>query len=286
MAVNIHSVRGEDMKKIIILFICMVMIGGCASKNVVNEISQMPETEEKKIENINSVDNKGSGWGFKKEKGEKPDIPKETEDMFAKYDTYYIDASGEKVMYLTFDEGYEAGFTPQILDTLKKCNVKAAFFITGDYFDRETEIVKRMYNEGHIIGNHTENHPNLHKLGDYAKMQEEFKILDDKYFDLFGERMKYMRPPEGEYSERVLAAAQDAGYKTILWSFAYKDWLRDNVRGKEYAKESVIPYFHDGAILLLHAVSKDNADALEDVINAAKEAGFAFKSLDCLNKGQ
>ena len=283
---NIHSVRGENMKKFIALIICAFILQGCASNNEVKETSMVAESGEKAVQNINSIDNKGTGWGFKKEKGEKPDIPKETEDMFSRYDTYYIDPSDEKVMYLTFDEGYEAGFTPQILDSLKKCNVSAAFFITGDYFDREQELVKRMYDEGHIIGNHTENHPNLHKLGDYTKMQEEFKILDDKYFELFGEHMKYMRPPEGEYSERVLAAAQDAGYKTILWSFAYKDWLRDNVRGKEYAKESVIPYFHDGAILLLHAVSRDNADALEDIINAAKEAGFDFKSLDCLNNGQ
>jgi peptidoglycan-N-acetylmuramic acid deacetylase len=283
---NIHFIRGEDMKKIIALTILSVILQGCSSYNAVQKASEVADTEEEAVQNINSIDNKGSGWGFKKEKGQKPDIPKETEEMFEKYDTYYMDQSGEKVMYLTFDEGYEAGFTAKILDSLKKCNVKAAFFITGDYFDREQELVKRMYDEGHTIGNHTENHPNLHKMGDYKKMQEEFKTLDDKYFELFGEHMKYMRPPEGEYSERVLAAAQDAGYKTVLWSFAYKDWLRDNIRGKEYAKESVIPYFHDGAILLLHAVSKDNADALEDIINSAKEQGFEFKCLEYLDKSK
>lgn len=271
------------MKKIIALAVCVLFLQGCASENDVRNTAEVSETEEKVAQSINEIDNKGTGWGFKKEKGEKPDIPKETQDMFSKYDTYYIDNSGDRVMYLTFDEGYEAGFTPDILDTLKKCKVCAAFFVTGDYFDREQKLVKRMYDEGHIIGNHTENHPNLHKLGDFEKMQEEFRILDDKYFEMFGEHMKYMRPPEGEYSERVLAAAKNAGYKTILWSFAYKDWLRDNVKGKEYAKESVIPYFHDGAILLLHAVSKDNADALEDIISAAKDAGFVFKSLDCLS---
>lgn len=270
------------MKKIILLTVCAALLQGCAAEEDVLNTASVAGTEESMITDINSIDNSGMGWGFKKEKGQKPDIPKKTVEMLEKYDTYYIDNSGEKVMYITFDEGYEAGFTPQILDTLKKCNVKAAFFITGDYFDREQELVKRMLDEGHIVGNHTENHPNLHKLCDCAKMQEEFKILDDKYFNAFGEHMKYMRPPEGEFSERVLAAAKDAGYKTVLWSFAYKDWLRDNVRGKEYAKESVIPYFHDGAILLLHAVSKDNADALEDIINAAKDSGFQFKSLEFL----
>ena len=272
------------MKRIIMITVFLLLLTGCGGKNDIYKTSEMVQTEENAAIDINSINNKGFGWGFKKEKGKKPDMPKETEDMLKKYDAYYVDESGEKVMYLTFDEGYEAGFTSQILDTLKKCDVNAAFFITGDYLDREQELVKRMIDEGHIVGNHTEHHPNLHKLGDYKKMQEEFKSLDDKYEAIFGERMKYMRPPEGELSERVLAAAKDAGYTTVLWSFAYRDWLRDNVQGKEYAKGSVIPYFHDGAILLLHAVSKDNADALEDIINEAKNTGYKFKSLDYLNR--
>ena len=265
------------MKKIFLLLILSLTIVGCS----VNETKNTAvNTEESIISDINSIDNKGYGWGFKKEQGKAPDIPEETQAILEKYDAFYIDNSGEKVMYLTFDEGYEAGYTPQILDTLKEKGIKAAFFITGDYFDREQELVRRMHDEGHIIGNHTEHHPNLHKLGDYKKMQDELKSLDDKYYLLFGEHMEYMRPPEGEYSERVLAAAKNLGYKTAFWSFAYRDWLRDNVRGKEYAKESIIPYFHDGAVLLLHAVSKDNADALSDIIDEAKKQGFCFKNLD------
>ena len=272
------------MKKIILLIILALALQGCTAKPETKKTAETVSTEEEQteVQDINSLDNKGYGWGFKKEIGKKPDIPKETEELLEKYDAFYIDKSGEKVMYITFDEGYEAGYTAQILDTLKEKGVKAAFFITGDYFDREQELVKRMYDEGHIIGNHTEHHPNLHKLGDYKKMQEEFKSLDDKYFAEFGEHMEYMRAPEGEYSERVLAAAKDAGYKTAFWSFAYRDWLRDNVRGKEYAKESVIPYFHDGAVLLLHAVSKDNAEALSDIISEAEKQGFSFKNLDKL----
>ena len=269
------------MKKIFFLLILSVALVGC-NTNETKKTTESVTTEEKAISDINSIDNRGYGWGFKKEQGKKPDIPKETEDILEKYDAFYIDKSGEKVMFLTFDEGYEAGYTAQILDTLKDNGVKAAFFITGDYFDREQDLVKRMHDEGHIIGNHTEHHPNLHKLGDYKKMQEELKILDDKYFSLFGEHMEYMRPPEGEYSERVLASAKDLGYKTAFWSFAYRDWLRDDVKGKEYAKESVIPYFHDGAVLLLHAVSKDNAEALGDIIDEAKKQGFSFKNLDSI----
>ena len=227
-----------------------------------------------------SLDNTGSGWGFVKKKGEKPSVSKQIQDIFQKNDTYCMDPTEEKVLYLTFDEGYENGFTAPILDTLKKCEVPAAFFITGSYFDRESELVDRMVNEGHIVGNHTENHKNLHKLEYPEKMRLEFSELDEKYYQKYGQHMKYMRPPEGEYSERVLAVAKDAGYKTILWSFAYKDWERDVIRGSQYAFDAVTPYLHSGSIILLHAVSQDNSDALEEIINYAKEHGYVFKSLD------
>lgn len=242
--------------------------------------AQTPEPDP--VTSLSSIDNTGSGWGFVKVKETKPDIPQKTQDIFRKYNTYYMDPSEGKDLYLTFDEGYENGFTAQILDTLKKCEVPAAFFVTGSYFDREQELIKRMVDEGHIVGNHTENHPNLHKLSDPEKMKAEFKKLDDKYFEIFGSHMKYMRPPEGEYSERVLATAKDAGYKTIFWSFAYKDWERDVIKGSQYAFDSVTPYLHSGCIILLHAVSQDNADALEDIINYAKDRGYEFKSLDDL----
>ena len=267
------------MKKTVLLILFTIFLCGCTAKQETETIKTVIDEE---CFDINSIDNHGHGWGFKKEIGKSPDIPKETEEILEKYNAFYIDKSGEKVLYLTFDEGYEAGYTSQILDILRDNGVKAAFFITGDYFDREQDLVKRMIDEGHIVGNHTEHHKNLHTLSDYKKMQEELASLDDKYFALFGEHMRYMRPPEGEYSERVLAAADDSGYKTVFWSFAYKDWLRDNIRGKEYAKEAVIPYLHDGAILLLHAVSRDNADALDDIIKEAEKQGFSFKKLDGL----
>ncbi|MBO5060600.1 MAG: polysaccharide deacetylase family protein [Clostridia bacterium] len=276
------------MKGIIMLLIAAMLLCSCSRGG---ETTQgLATTENEKVsdvgtmsESVNdyySIDNKGSGWGFKKIVGQKPDIPADITEMLTKYDAYYMDLSEEKVLYLTFDEGYENGYTAQILDTLKKCEVPAAFFVTGSYFDREQELIKRMVNEGHIVGNHTENHPNMHQLQSAEKMQEELKILDDKYFAVFGEHMKYMRPPEGEYSERVLAAAKDAGYKTMFWSFAYKDWQRDVNMGADHAFNAVTPYLHSGAIILLHAVSQDNAAALESIINYAREKGYEFKSLD------
>ena len=186
-----------------------------------NVIETKTESVSPSQDDYSIIDNSGSGWGFVKKKDQKPDIPKKTQDVFIKYDTYYMDQTENKVLYLTFDEGYENGYTGQILDTLKKCEVPAAFFVTGSYFDRQPELIKRMVDEGHIVGNHTEHHHNLHKLSDPEKIRSEFTELDDKYFKEFAQHMKYMRPPEGEYSERVLAVAKDSGYKTIFWSFAY-----------------------------------------------------------------
>lgn len=230
--------------------------------------------------NFDSIDNKGSGWGFKKNKGAEPDIYDSTKKLFEKYDTYYMDQSKPKALYLTFDEGYENGYTAPILDTLKKHNVPAAFFITGPYAKEQTELVNRMISEGHIIGNHTVNHPNLPKLGSSEKMIKELNDLNTSVKEKYGIEMKYMRPPEGEWSERLLAAAQSEGYKTILWSFAYRDWDTKKQQGADYAFEQVTPYLHDGAILLLHAVSSDNAAALERIIEYAKSQGYEFRSLD------
>lgn len=234
-------------------------------------------------ENFSSLSNVGSGWGFKKIKGSEPDIPSKYTELFKKYNTFYIDTKREKNLYLTFDEGYENGYTAQILDTLKKYEIPAAFFITGPYLEREAELVRRMVSEGHIVGNHTVHHPNLHKLVSAEKIAEELCSLNEKYMVMFGKSMKYMRPPEGEYSERVLAVADSLGYKTVFWSFAYKDWDPSRQSGASHAFEEVTPYLHNGAILLLHAVSSDNAEALEDIIQYALNNGYKFNSLDELS---
>ncbi len=226
-----------------------------------------------------NLSNKAYGWGFKKNKGDEPDIPDSIKEMFSKYNTYYMDSKKEKTLYLTFDEGYENGYTAQILDVLKETKTPAAFFVTAPYLKKETELIHRMIDEGHIVGNHTVNHPNLAKC-DMVKASQEIAELNTMFYELYGKKMTYMRPPEGEYSEQLLALASDMGYKTILWSFAYRDWDINNQRGTEFAYNSTVPYLHDGAVLLLHAVSKDNANALKSIIDYAKEQGYVFKSLD------
>ena len=249
---------------------------------VKKEQETISETENTHIINgdFYGLDNKGSGWGFVKKKGMEPEIYKSTAQMFETYSTYYLDPKRTKNIYLTFDEGYENGYTAVILDILKEEKVPAAFFITGPYLEKETALVARMVNEGHVVGNHTVNHPNLHKLQDPQKIADELGGLNHVFFEKYGKNMKYMRPPEGEYSRRVLAVAQNLGYKTILWSFAYKDWDTKSQKGKDYAFNQVTPYLHNGAIILLHAVSKDNTEALRDIINYARQNGYRFASLD------
>ncbi len=229
---------------------------------------------------INSLPNDNNGWGFVKKKGAFPEFTKGQMDMMAKYNCIYFGNTEEKVLYLTFDEGYENGYTGVILDTLKEKGVPATFFITGPYLEKNRDLIGRMVNEGHIVGNHTVNHPNMPSKGTKEAMQEEILNLDRRFYELYGRHMTYFRPPEGAYSERSLAATNDLGYKTVLWSFAYKDWETDNQKGADYAFDSVMPYLHNGCVILLHAVSKDNTEALGRIIDAAREEGYVFKSLD------
>ncbi len=230
-----------------------------------------------------SLSDKSVSWGLRKIKNSEPEIPLGEQSLLENYDSYYMDKTRPKALYLTFDEGYENGYTAQILDILKECSVPAAFFVTGPYIKTEAELVKRMVAEGHIVGNHTVHHPNLAYLSP-EEAANELCELDDSFFELTGEHMQYMRPPEGTYSQQTLALAQDLGYKTIFWSFAYKDWDPSRQKGAAHAFSEVTPYLHDGAILLLHAVSADNAGALRDIIEYARSEGYEFRSLDQLNQ--
>lgn len=258
------------MKKMIfLLVITLILLCGCG-ENTADTLSGQA---------VEQTYDTGVGWGFVKKKGSPPDIPFETVDMLSKYDCYYLGDNTTKSLYLTFDEGYENGYTAKILDVLEMTSTPAAFFVTGPYLEEQTELVGRMIDDGHIIGNHTVNHLNLPKQTDET-IRKEYDELNKKCEELYGVTMQYTRPPEGEYSERVLAITQEMGYKTVLWSFAYKDWDVNMQQGSDYAFNQVTPYLHDGAILLLHAVSSDNANALEDIINYAQNEGYVFKSLD------
>lgn len=253
------------------------------SLNVPSPQSEELITQEDKITfDLSTLSNESHGWGFVKKKGEKPDIDAGTVDLFQTYNTYFVSApiEGEKTLFLTFDEGYENGYTTKILDILKEYDVPAAFFVTGPYIKDESDLVKRMVEEGHTVGNHTIHHPSMPTVFDNEALTKEMLDLDRQFYEMTGQNMKYMRPPRGEYSERTLALTANLGYKTVLWSFAYRDWETDKQQGAQHAYDSVTPYLHDGAILLLHAVSSDNTEALPRIIQYARDNGYTFKSLD------
>ena len=275
------------MKKLLpLLFAAILMLAGCSDNPFRKEISL---TASKPV-NISvpadlnpngyaELPNVQYGWGMKKNVNAPPDIPDTTKKMMEKYGAYYIDTV-PRSLYLTFDEGYENGYTAQILDVLKANDVKAAFFITGPYLEKETELVRRMVDEGHIVGNHTVHHPSMPQVKDAGELAKELTDLNDSFKQKFGQDMKYVRPPKGEYSERTLAISNDLGYKSVFWSFAYMDWDPNKQKGEENAYNEIKKGVHDGCVLLLHAVSKDNANVLDRVIKDLKSEGYQFKSLD------
>lgn len=228
---------------------------------------------------LNSLDNTKKGWGqgVNKDESNRPTGCLQYQDLYGKYDAYFIEKQ-EKVIYLTFDEGYENGYTSQILDTLKEKECPAVFFVTYDYVNRNPELVQRMINEGHVVGNHSWSHPSMPTVSiDEAK--DEIMKLHEFVKTNFGYEMTLFRPPMGEFSERTLALTQQLGYKSVFWSYAYADWDPDNQIGMQQAYEKVTSAEHEGAIYLLHAVSKDNAEILGRVIDDMRANGYTLKAL-------
>jgi len=223
-----------------------------------------------------TTQNRIRSWGILRVKDNKtPQADPGTPELLKKYQGIYIADVNKPVIYLTFDEGYENGYTGDILDCLSRQKVKALFFITGPYLNQQEGLVRRMVEEGHEVGNHTVGHFSLPTLND-EKMQKEITDLDSLFYEKFKKHMVFLRPPKGEYSEHSLEVSSKLGYINVFWSFAYDDWYRDKQRGWDYAYNKVMSNLHNGAILLLHAVSSDNAQALERIIVDARKKGYEF----------
>lgn len=225
-------------------------------------------------------------FGFKKSRnGSLPSIAQEGFiDILKRHEAVFLGNTKEKELYLTFDNGYENGYTGRILDVLKEKQVPAAFFVTGHFVRDQPELVKRMAAEGHLIGNHSWSHPDMTRLS-AEQIRAELDKVRQEVANLTGrQEMNFMRPPRGVFSEPMLAACRQLGYTNVFWSVAYKDWDVNSQRGGSYAYESVMSQLHPGAVILLHSVSSDNAKALGDIIDAAKRQGYAFKSLDRLGE--
>lgn len=190
----------------------------------------------------------------------------------------YDNSPNTKSLYLTFDCGWENGYTASVLDTLKEKNVPAAFFCTLEHIKEEPELIARMISEGHIVGNHSSRHPDFAKIS-RTRMAKEILDCDNYLRENYGYTSPFFRFPEGSYNESALELVGSMGYTSVFWSCAYADWETDNTRGSDYAFETVTSRLHPGAIILLHSVSPDNAAALADIIDYARENGYEFKAL-------
>ena len=220
-------------------------------------------------------------WGLSFRQEGAPPIGNAGKDQLRQYQAAYIGNVGEKVLYLTFDAGYENGCTAKILDTLKEKQVPAAFFLVGNYIRQSPDLVRRMVAEGHTVGNHTMHHYDMSRLSDKAAFSKELTDLEALYKETVGQELpKYYRPPQGIYSEENLKMAQELGYKTLFWSLAYVDWNNDAQPTREAAFAKLLPRTHNGAVVLLHSTSKTNAEILGELIDKWKEAGYRFGTLE------
>ncbi|MHB1315429.1 MAG: delta-lactam-biosynthetic de-N-acetylase [Christensenellales bacterium] len=222
-------------------------------------------------------------WGVSYQKDGKQPIGNASKEFLAQYNSFFVGGSEEKVIYLTFDAGYENGYTAKILDTLKENDVPAAFFLVSHYIKTNPALVNRMVEEGHLVCNHTATHPDMSKISSLAEFQKELEDNESVFKQATAHDMaKYYRPPAGKVSETNLAQAKELGYYTIFWSLAYVDWYQDNQPSPQTALSTVLPRIHNGAVILLHSTSKTNAEILGDLITEWKNAGYRFMSLDDL----
>lgn len=222
-------------------------------------------------------------WGLSfSVEGQTPSGPAGVSQLRA-LDAAYVGDTQEQVLYLTFDAGYENGYTEQILDVLKKHDVKAAFFLVGDYLERNGDLVRRMVEEGHIVGNHTASHPDMSKISDKAAFQKELQEVETLFTEITGKELpRFYRPPQGIYSQTNLEHAQELGYKTVFWSLAYADWDNKNQPTREYALNKLLPRTHNGAVILLHSTSQTNAEILDELLTTWKSQGYQFSTIDQL----
>ena len=260
---------------------------GAVMEDSVNQVENGTVTEYtgNGMENItvseyNGISEKSENWGLGFGKsGEKPTGNATIAEM-KKYNAYYMAEGDEKVLYLTFDCGYENGNTEPILDALKKHNVQATFFVVGHFLESAPDIVKRMVEDGHTVGNHTYHHPDMSKISDTASFQKEMNDVVTLFKETTGTDMAmYYRPPQGKYNTTNLQMAKDMGYSTFFWSLAYVDWNQDDQPSHEEALVKLTKRVHPGAIVLLHSTSKTNGEVMDEILSKWEEMGYTFRTL-------
>ena len=224
-------------------------------------------------------------WGLSFQEEGKSPVGNATFDELKAYNAYYAEDTEEKVLYLTFDCGYENGNTEPILDALKKHKAPATFFVVGNFISTSPDLVKRMHEEGHTVGNHTYHHPDMSQISTKEAFAKELGDVEELYQEITGKTMtKYYRPPQGKYSTDNLQMAKDMGYHTFFWSLAYVDWYQDDQPTHEEAFDKLLGRIHPGAIVLLHSTSSTNAEILDELLGKWEDMGYTFHSLDELTE--
>ena len=220
-------------------------------------------------------------WGLSFQAEGQPPVGPAGNKQLAQYDAAFLGDTAEKVIYLTFDAGYENGSTEKILDVLEKHDGPAAFFLVGNYIEKNADLVRRMVADGHIVGNHTMHHFDMSKLTNKAAFTKELQDLEALFQEVTGQEMdKYYRPPQGIYSQENLQMAKELGYKTVFWSLAYADWKNDAQPTKEQAFAKLLPRVHNGAVVLLHSTSATNASILDELLTKWEDQGYRFASIE------
>lgn len=248
------------------------------TKRVVSETM----AEGKIVRNTDS----GENWGLSFQEEGKPPVANASAEDLAQYDAFYAAAPDEKKIYLTFDCGYENGNTPAILDALKKHQVSATFFVVGNFVKDNPELIRRMLEEGHTVGNHTMNHPDMSGISDKDSFQKEMQELSDLFKKTTGQEISaYYRPPQGKYSRENLQMAKELGYRTFFWSLAYVDWYENQQPSREEAFQKLLGRIHPGAIVLLHNTSATNAAIIDELLLKWEEMGYSFGILEEVTAG-
>lgn len=266
-------------KKVISLLLVLVLAfsAGAGISKLTKQKQNRKNEKDREVAQV-SVDTANWGLGFFKD-GEAP-TANATPDELKQYNAYYMGDPTKKVIYLTFDAGFENGNMPAILDALKKHKVHATFFLVSNFMKTSPDLVKRMIAEGQTIGNHTYSHPDMSKISTMESFEKEIKSNEDLYEQITGQKMvKYYRPPQGKYSTENLKMAQQMGYKTFFWSLAYVDWYVDKQPTKEQAFDKLLKRIHPGAIVLLHSTSKTNGEILDELLSKWEDMGYSFGTL-------
>ena len=231
--------------------------------------------------NAVATSSNSTSWGLSfQEKGKRP-IGNASIEELARYNAFFAKDTQEKIIYLTFDCGYENGNTTPILNALKKHNVKATFFVVGNFIKDNPDLITEMVKEGHIVGNHTLTHPDMSGISSMESFKKQLEGVENLYKEATGESMiKFYRPPQGIYSTTNLSMAKELGYKTFFWSLAYVDWYQDKQPTKEEAFEKLLTRIHPGAIVLLHNTSSTNGQILDELLTRWEKMGYTFGTLN------